>query len=160
MNRKLVVSLALLALAAGAAWQGWHQMGSAHAASACSAAAFKGTYGFTEQGAIGTATPQVGLGVLVADGAGGISGSDTFQIYGVGTQQMTFAGSYTVNADGTGSMTLNCAAPVTDNSLSATDTPAIALTTNYNFVIVNNQAELRAIRTENGTFVCTTFTRQ
>jgi hypothetical protein len=132
-----------------------------HAQTAYDATALKGAYGFTEQGGVGTTNPLVGLGLITADGVGGVSGYENVQIYGVGTQTRSFQGSYTVNSDGTGSMTLVYAAsaPAPDASGDVTSDSS-QLTSTYNFVIVNNKLEMRGVRSENGVLVTSDFTRQ
>lgn len=137
---------------------------SAHAQAAYSVESVKGTYGYTIESGAGKAAPQVGVGLLVADGNGGLSGSESVQTYGTGNEARTFQGSYTVNADGTGTMTLNYAAPaanpaVSDEEDTATFTPP-ALSVTYQFVLVNNKAEIRGIRSENGALTKADFKLQ
>jgi hypothetical protein len=136
--------------------------GRAHAQTAYDATALRGAYGFTEQGGVGTSNPLVGLGLITADGVGGVTGYENVQIYGVGTQTRAFQGSYSVNPDGTGSMTLIYAAQATASADGSADNPVdpSQLTSTYNFVIVNNKLEMRGVRSENGVLVTSEFTRQ
>ena len=163
MKTKLYVCTLTAALFAGCAGWGFShatfKMQSVKAASGFSAASVKGTFGYTLQCQIGTSTPLAGLGMMVADGNGGISGSETTQVYGVGVHTQVFQGSYTVRNDGSGTMVLNFPAPPTDP-----DNPdAVQLAgpiARYNFVIVNGLAELKAVRGDNGTIAIADFKLQ
>ena len=159
--QKLVVILSVAAAAAISVWS-LAPGGHAHAQTAYDATALRGAYGFTEQGGVGTTNPLVGLGLLTADGVGGVTGYENVQVYGVGAQTRAFQGSYSVNPDGTGSMTVIYAAAPTASTDGSTDTTAdpTQLTATYNFVIVNNKLEMRGVRSENGVLVTSEFTRQ
>jgi hypothetical protein len=119
----------------------------------------KGTYGYTVQGTIGLSSPFAAMGVLTADGNGGISGTETSQVYGVGMQTNAFQGSYTVDNTGCGTITLNFPAPAQDpNNPDAPMLPGV--TARYKFVIVNGMAEIRALRADNGTMATAEFKLQ
>jgi hypothetical protein len=158
---KLYVYTLTAALAAGFAGWGLSQ-GSLHsvkAAAGYSAASLKGTYGYTLQGQVGTTAPLAGLGLLVADGNGGISGSETTQVYGVGMQTTSFQGSYSVKNDGTGTLIINYPAPATDpDNPDAMPMPAVVA--RYHFVIVNGSLELKGMRGDNGTIATADFKLQ
>ena len=166
MKTKLFVCTLSVALVAGVA--GWSlsrgSMKSVKAANGFSAASLKGTFGYTLQGQIGTSSPLVGSGLMVLDGNGGVSGSETTQAYGVGMQTTTFQGSYSVHNDGSGTMVINYPAlpapPVDPDNPDATPAAPPAVVARYNFVIVNGSAELKAIRGDNGTTVVADFKLQ
>ena len=132
---------------------------SAHAANGYSATSFKGTYGYTLQGLIGANSPLSGVGLMVADGAGNVSGTETVQAYGSGTQTLSYQGTYTVNNDGSGSLVLTYPAPPVDpNNPDAM--PAAPQVAHYNFVIVDSNLQLKGARSDNGTFVTADFRLQ
>ena len=162
MKRHVILSVA--ALAAVAAWGVWGRSASVYASPGYAADALKGTYGFTEQGGASNTTPLVGVGLLNADGNGAVSGTETVQIYGQGTQVRNFQGSYTINPDGTGTMTLNVPppsyTPVYDDNGNLASIPPEGQVAKYSLVVVNNKVEFRGIRSENGIFVTASFTRQ
>jgi hypothetical protein len=129
-----------------------------HAQSVIDNTAVRGTYGFTEQSAGGSNTSLVGLGLLTADGAGNICGYETLQVLGQGTQMRKFQGLYSVNPDGTGTMTVNYAP---DPNADPTVTPDSSTpSATYSFVVVNNRLSLKGIRTANGVLVTSEFTKQ
>lgn len=76
----------------------------------CSAATVNVKYAYLLNGTIydNNYTPFLlsAVGVASPDGAGNISGSESFNLDGTGSKR-TYTGTYTVNADCTGSMTLN-----------------------------------------------------
>jgi len=160
--KKTMLILSVAAVAGLAMWG--VKSPSVHAQTGYNVAALKGTYGFTEQGGVGSNLPVVGLGVINADGNGAVSGYETINVYGSGMVQRTFQGFYTVNADGTGVLTLNYAALPSDQIGTNDDGtpvyPQSSLTIQYNFVVVNNKAEFRGMRTANGYFVTAAFARQ
>ena len=159
---KTKVYLCAAVLAAGFTGFALSHAPAAKAANGRSLASVKGTYGYTLQGTIASTTPLAGLGIVVADGNGGLSGTETLQIYGQGTQTQTFQGSYTVNNDGTGTMLINYPAPPTpayDPDNPPPPTPP-ALTAKYDFVMVSGQLQLKAMRSENGIVATAEFTAQ
>jgi hypothetical protein len=163
MKTKLYVCTLTAALVAGfAGWglsHGPFKVQAVKAANGFSAASVKGTYGYTMQGQIGTSTPLAGLGLLVMDGNGGLSGTETTQVYGVGMQTTSYQGSYTVKNDGSGTMTINYPTlPVDPDNPDAMIVPGVVA--RYNFVIVNGNAELKAARAENGTIAIADFKLQ
>jgi hypothetical protein len=82
----------------------------ARAQNGCSVASVKGSYGLAINGFFYDVDGLQGVyssaGLAVADGAGGISGTDTVNIDGVPTRGRQFAGSYIINNDCTGAMNL------------------------------------------------------
>ena len=156
----IAIALALVALG-GVSYRSLTPRIGVHAAGAFAADAFKGTYGFTEQGSFGTSTPLAGLGLLTADGFGNVSGSETLQIYGSAPQALAFQGTYNINPDGSGSLSLSYQAPV-DPTADPNAPPANPGPTEarYDFVVVNGKLELHAIRADNGLVATATFVRQ
>ena len=96
----------------------------------CSNASIKGTYGFSCEGTIVGVGPLAVIGVFTADGKGNGSGVETLSLNGVIIPGVTFTGTYTVNADCTGSFVTT--AP--DGSV-----------THHDFVIDDNKKEIRII---------------
>jgi hypothetical protein len=79
----------------------------AHAA--CSVASVAGGYGYTTNGFVATPTgafiPAAAAGRIVFDGQGGVKGTQTRVVAGSALDE-TYSGTYTVNADCTGSFTV------------------------------------------------------
>jgi hypothetical protein len=112
----------------------------------CSTASFKGSYGASCEGTLAGIGPLAVIGVLIADGNGNITGVETLSVNGVITQGVTFTtGTYTVNADCTGSI--------------VTTTPDGAVT-DHDFVLDDNKKEIRIIVTESGAVVVCTGRKQ
>src|SRR5215467_10303012 len=86
------IALGTTLLVAGIAVMSQIHVGQVRAASGFSIGTVKGTYGYVIQGQMGATR----LGLLVADGNGGITGSDMLQAFG-GAQSQPFQGTYTVN---------------------------------------------------------------
>jgi hypothetical protein len=82
----------------------------AHAQSGCTAANFKGSYGLALNGFFYDADGFQGVyssaGLLVADGNGAITGTDTVNRDGTPTRGRRFSGTYSINADCTGTTSL------------------------------------------------------
>lgn len=82
----------------------------ARAQSGCSVASLKGTYSLAVNGFFYDADGIQGVyssaGLAVADGAGGVTGTDTVNIDGTPTRGRGFTGTYTVNPDCSGTMNL------------------------------------------------------
>src|SRR5262249_22273438 len=82
----------------------------ARAQSGCSAASFKGAYGLAVNGFFYDTAGNQGVyssaGLVVVDGNGAITGTDTLNLDGAPTRGRQFTGTYTVNADCTGVMNL------------------------------------------------------
>ena len=71
----------------------------------CANASLKGTYGLSCEGTIVGVGSIAVIGVFTADGNGTGSEVETISVNGVITTGATFTVTYTVNADGTGTMT-------------------------------------------------------
>ena len=82
----------------------------ARAQNACSAATVQGSYGLAVNGFFYDSSGFQGVydsaGVAVLDGAGGVTGTDTVNIDGTPIRGRKFTGTYTVNADCSGTMIL------------------------------------------------------
>ncbi len=106
----------------------------------CDNRATSGLYGFTITGFIisGTsAEPASAVGKFHTDGQGNVlSGSETRSANGVITKDLTFTGTYTVNADCTASTTWNLSNGAVEH---------------YDFVILARADELDATFTDSGT---------
>ena len=111
----------------------------------CSNASIKGGYGLSCEGTVVGVGPLAVIGVLTADGKGNISGVETLSVNGVITSGVTLTGTYTVNADCTGSI--------------VTTAPDGAVT-DHDFVLDDNKKEIRIIVTESGAVVVCTGREQ
>ncbi|MGH8067875.1 MAG: hypothetical protein ACRERE_22145 [Candidatus Entotheonellia bacterium] len=76
----------------------------------CSLSTLRGSYGYTATGTIPNVGDLAAVGILTSDGTGQVSGADTAAASIGVIEQRTFRGTYTVNADCTGSLTLQFAA--------------------------------------------------
>ena len=80
----------------------------ARAQSGCSVASLKGSYSVAINGFFYDVNGNQGVyasaGLVAADGAGGITGTDTVNIDGTPTRGRQFTGTYTINADCSGSV--------------------------------------------------------
>src|SRR5215468_7454763 len=107
----------------------------------CKNATLNGNFGYTSTGVLlpvyaqHFAGPFAEIGLQTFDGSGGTSATVTLNANG-NIQKVTIQGTYTVNSDCTGSMTLNVS--------------PLRATVHVNFVIDSSGLELRAIVTETG----------
>jgi hypothetical protein len=101
----------------------------------CSLATLKGSYGYTAAGTIPGVGDFAAVGIFTSDGAGQVSGADTAGVSIGVIEQRTFSGTYTVDADCTGSLTLQFVAP-TFTGLATAD-----------IVIVKKSGKILAIQT-------------
>jgi hypothetical protein len=116
---------------------------------ACSVDTVHGTFGVTTTGFIvasGPIGPVADVGVITFDGSGGVSQNTTVSLNGAVTQNRTGSGTYIVNSDCTG-------------SLSVQIPPRVEPSTS-NFVIVDRGRELRLINTGNGRILAGNAKRQ
>jgi hypothetical protein len=114
-------------------------MGTPANARSCSLSGVAGTYGYTTSGSIPTLGAIAGVGHITLDSAGNLTGAQTVSFNGTIVPE-TLSGTYTVNADCTGTATIN-----------VYHGGVLARTTNLNVVYVNEQRELRAIFLTAGT---------
>lgn len=118
-------------------------------ADSCSDASLHATYGFTFQGAIlkpdGThAVEFAGVGDETFDGQGGITSGHLNQVFGGQHSAPNFSGTYSVNADCTGTKTIRI-----DGRPS-----------NYAFVLVDHAREIETAEIDPGTLLAFTQVRQ
>jgi len=77
----------------------------------CTVASLKGAYALSVSGLFYDADGIQGVyasgGLATADGNGGITGADTVNLDGTPTRARQFSGTYTINSNCTGSMSLN-----------------------------------------------------
>jgi hypothetical protein len=115
----------------------------------CSNASLNGAFAYTNTGFIVAppplAGPFAGVGTQTFDGRGNTSASATVSQNG-NILRVTITGTYTVNPDCTGSMTL-LVSPVN-------------VTSHVDFVIVRGGAEFRAINTDPGAAITTVGKKQ
>lgn len=71
----------------------------------CTLESAKGSYGFVESETIIGLGPYASSGIIISDGQGGTKGVFAENAAGAVTLGITFAGTYTVNPDCTGSLT-------------------------------------------------------
>lgn len=104
----------------------------------CDASSFTGAYGYKLSGIVYDSYGYMyflnSVGRIVSDGAGSITGTNTYSFDGTVIRQ-TFTGTYTVNEDCTGTLTM-----ATSGSGTA----------NYDFVLVNNNQEATMVQTDSG----------
>ena len=111
----------------------------------CSNASIKGTYGFSCEGTIVGVGPIAVIGVFTADGNGNGSQVETLSLNGEISQGVFRTDTYTVDADCTGSFV----STGPDGSVIHND-----------FVIDDNEKEIRLIATESGYVAVCIFRKQ
>jgi hypothetical protein len=109
-----------------------------------SLATMKGSHGFVYNGTIAGSGPIASAGPIVFDGRGQLSANYNVTINGI-LFQGSFSGTYTVNANGTGTVTLNL--------------PRLGIQSHGSFVIVNHGDETFFTSTDPGQTV-TGFTKK
>jgi len=110
------VFLAMAIILCGIVLQHFYQAPIAHAQTttpaACDATSFTGAYGYTQSGyaydAQGNIYFLAAAGRMVADGTGGITGTETLNFDGTAIKRQ-YTGTYTMSADCTGAVTLTMA---------------------------------------------------
>ncbi len=141
-------SLASRILIAAALLLGTAAAASAQEEAAYDAASFSGAFGYSLKGSVYDRNFNIYLlaaaGRIVADGAGNITGTDTIS-YDGGAVKRKLTGTYTVNADCTGTLVLN-----------GDDTSV----TNADFVIVNDGKEVSIVQTDDGFILTGDLKRQ
>ena len=108
----------------------------------CSAQSLKGSYGYLNTGTF-AGTPLASVGAMAFDGVGAISGNDT-NSFGGSVSSNPFGGSYTVNADCSGTLNVSFG----------------FFTVNNKFVIVDSGKEILMIETNPGAVATGVFKRQ
>ena len=116
----------------------------------CSNATLRGTFAYTVTGVTSAPPPFggpiAGVGKQTLDGNGHVSGTQTVSVNGNILRQ-TYTGTYTVNPDCTGSITLVVNIPP-------------GLVTHSDFVIDDNGAEIRTVETDGGGVITVIARRQ
>ena len=111
-----------------------------HAQNGCDASSFVGGYGYALSGyaydADGNLYILAAAGRMVSDGNGNLTGADTFSFDGT-ISRRTYVGSYSLNSDCTGSMTLQVTGGV-----------GITGTAHGDIVAVSNAREINFIQTD------------
>jgi len=102
-------------------------------ARSCSLAGAAGRYGYTTSGTIPTLGAVAGVGQVALDTVGNLTGAQTVSFNGLVVPE-TLSGTYTVNADCTGTATIN-----------VYHGGVLARTTHLDVIYDSNQRELRAI---------------
>jgi hypothetical protein len=114
----------------------------------CSLETPRGTYGFALVGNFAAIGPVATSGTTTFDGEGHDVGK--FEVTTFGTsQQFTFSGAYTVNADCTGTATLNISPSVFGYSV-----------LHFDAVGTNNDTEIKWLITDPGVVIAGTLTKQ
>ncbi len=114
----------------------------------CSLRSARGTYGFALVGSIAGIGPISTSGTSTFDGEGGDSGA--FAVTAADSvQRFTFTGSYTANADCTGTATLNITPPVFGRSV-----------LHFAAVGVDDEREIKWLITDPGVILAGTLTKQ
>ncbi len=108
-------------------------------ARSCSLQGVSGRYGYTTTGTIPTLGAVAALGHVTLDASGNLTGAQTASFNGAIVPE-TLSGTYTVNADCTGTATVN-----------VFHGGVLARTTNLNVIFDDNERELRAIFMTPGT---------
>lgn len=115
----------------------------------CDATILNAAYGYSFTGPIFDNAGNLNFfsvaGRFLPDGQGGLTGKDTFSFDGSILRGRTYTGTYTVNSDCTGSITLS---------------DPINGTIDADFVIVNNGNELQLVAYDNGTNITGSAKRQ
>jgi hypothetical protein len=142
MQRTLTLTIFASLFLLGVGFRGDPGLGDAgrvprvHAATpTCSLGTLKDSYGYTATGTIPGLGDIAAVGILTADGAGHVSGADTVAASNGVIEHRIFTGTYTVDADCTGSITLQFDAP-TFSGLATAD-----------IVIVDKGTKIRGIQT-------------
>jgi hypothetical protein len=122
-----------------------------HAQGGCDLTSFTGAYGYIFNGYAYDPQNNVyiiaSVGSLASDGNGGLTGGDTTN-FDVTVLKRTFTGTYSINADCTGSSTLQMA-----NGTSTS-------TAHGDIVAVNNAREVNFVQTDPNFIVSGTFKKQ
>ena len=123
--------------------------GVVHAQTGCDVTSLSGAFGYTLSGFYfdnaGNTNFFNGVGLLNADGQGNLTSTESDSFSGQIAQSDALTGSYTVNANCTGSLT----------TISQSNGTA-----NYDFVLTNGRGSLQLVETDNGTNITGTGTRQ
>jgi hypothetical protein len=124
---------------------------SVHAQTGCDLTSFSGAYGYNLTGYVydnqGNLYFLASAGRIVADGNGGLTGADTYSFDGT-IGKRTYTGSYSMNADCTGSTALQITAGTSTG------------TAHGDIVAVNNAREINFVQTDNNYVFSGSFKKQ
>jgi hypothetical protein len=124
---------------------------SVHAQTGCDLTSFSGAYGYNQNGYVydsqGNLYFLASTGRIVSDGNGGVTGGDTYSFDGT-IAKRTFTGTYSMNADCTGSATLQIT--VGNSSGSA----------HGDLVVVTNGNEINFVQTDPNYILSGIFKKQ
>lgn len=127
------------------------KMPSVHAQTGCDLSSFTGAYGYNLNGYVydnaGNLYLIASAGLIVPDGSGAITGSDTYSFDGT-IGKRTYTGTYTMNPDCTGSATLQITVGNATGSVHG------------DFVAVNNAREINFVQTDANYILSGTFKKQ
>lgn len=116
----------------------------------CTNASFKGAYGFALNGfyydQFGNQSVYAANGRTVADGAGALAGTETVSFDGAIQRNLTLAGTYTVNADCTGTWNF-------------TDSKGAAVG-NFDVVMTSGGKQVQLVEYDRGVIISGTATQQ
>jgi len=110
----------------------------AHDDGPCSYSSVSGDWGFTSSGTRVGVGPVAGVGTATLEKSGNVDGAQTVSFNGIIANE-TFTGTYTVNSDCTGSLTVVVSSPIAPR------------TSHLNLMFVSNSRAVRAIFTDDGT---------
>lgn len=148
----VITSKGLIGAASGLGGLSAVEMEPQPAANTRTVSALKGVYGFQETGVVNSSMTQVSVGQFILDGTGGVRGAMQVRTTGSSPQSITFNGIYSVNPDGTGSITMLYSIPAT------TDDEAILTQSQFGFAIADGK--LIGVRLDGGAYAISEFLRQ
>lgn len=100
----LLLSLAVLIAAGAVPFRAATDDNPSEETAPCTLSSANGAYGFVESGTILGLGPYVSAGTVISDGQGNMKGIFAENAAGLITNNITFAGTYTVNPDCTGTL--------------------------------------------------------
>ncbi len=118
-------------------------------------ATFKGTYALGFSGTDLTIGPIAGTGLLISDGEGGLTGSQTINDGGIVCDE-NLSGNYSIDADGTGSGSLT----VESTSGGGICEAAVGNVVTFSLVLAGNGRSLRLSETNSNYVILATAQRQ
>jgi hypothetical protein len=142
MKRKTTILISTLMFLVGISATISTMAPEARAQGNCNLQTVKGSYGYLSTGSF-FGTPLASVGSMTLDGAGNISGNDT-NSFGGSVSSNPFTGSYSVNADCTGTLAVSFGFFTIDNHM----------------VIVDNGKEIFVIETNPGSVATLVLKRQ
>ncbi len=117
-------------------------------------ASVAGTYGYSETGALNGSATRVAIGDFVLEPSGGVTGTLEERTAGLSPLSYGFTGSYTVNTDGSGTMTIRRTV-----ASGGDDTDVQVFESKYSF-LTGKDSKLSAVRLDSGLVSVGVFERQ